>query len=195
MITEREEDITHHFRGKWFGFGPVEDDEYLVIAVFATTKRSGHRLSAKSFDRKKLINAEQSIARQGFVTKSTFDIEVARKGEAIRGRFVGVATANAGSIRGIFSEEWPVAAPRKIVGFGVLDLVERGDFDAHGTLGFLAEATVPRTRELGALREFLMFDLADKFSDIRPIDECEWGSPVSIGISRLVTVWRALNQA
>jgi hypothetical protein len=194
MIAEREEDRTHHFRGKWFGFGPVQDDEFLVFAVFETTMRSGRRLSARSFDRKKLINAELSIARQALVTKTKFDVAVARRGEAMKGKFVGLATANAGTIRGIFSEDWPKAAPRKIFGFGILDLVEPGDFDGHGTLGFLVEATVPKTRELGALREFLMFDLADKFSDIRPIEECEWGSPASIGIARFATVWRALKQ-
>jgi hypothetical protein len=191
MIAKSDEEITHHFRGKWFGFGPVQNDELLVFAVFEKTATNGRRLNFKSFDRKKLIAAEQSIARQALVTKSVFDIAVARRGETSKGRFLGISTANAGAIRGIFSENWPESAPKKIFGFGILDLVEEGDFDGHGTLGFLVETIVPNKRDLGALREFLMFDLADKFSEIQSFEECKWGSTVSIGIGRLATVWRA----
>ncbi|MBP1297476.1 hypothetical protein [Bradyrhizobium elkanii] len=194
MIGAGDENKTHHFRGKWFGFGPVQDSEALVFAVFATTKTNGQRLSAKSFDRQKLVKAEQSIARQSVTTRKTFKEAVVRTGEASKGNFIGVATASAGTIRAIFSNAWPAAAPREIRGFGVLDLVEKGDFDGHGTVGFRSEATLTKPRELGALREFLMFDLADKFSDIGSIDECPWGSLLNIGLKRALCIWQAVGQ-
>ncbi len=193
MIAEGEEDTTQHFRGKWFGFGPIQDDEIIAFAVFEKTDTNGQRLSIKSFDRKKLANAEQSIARQALVTKTGFDVQVARKGESSKGKFLGLAVVTAAAVRSIFCEDWPLAAPKKIFGFGMLDLVEQGDFDAHGTIGFLTEATVPKTREVGALREFLMFDLADKFSEIRSINDCEWGSLIHIGAARIATIYRALT--
>jgi hypothetical protein len=192
MIAERDEETTHHFRGKWFGFGPVRNDESLIFAVFETTAISGRRLNIKSFDRKKLIAAEQSIARQALVKKTVFENGVARRGEAVKGKFLGLATAKAGAIRGIFSEGWPEVAPKKLFGFGILDLVEDGDFDGHGTIGFLIKATVPNKRELGALREFFILDLADKFSEIHSIEECAWASSVGIGVARFGTIWRAL---
>jgi hypothetical protein len=192
MIAEGEEDTTQHFRGKWFGFGPIQDEESIAFAVFEKTERNGHRLSLKSFDRKKLAGAEQSIARRALVSKTVFDLEVARKGESSKGKFIGLAVVSAGAVRSIFCEDWPLAAPKKIFGFGVLDLVEQGDFDAHGTIGFLMEATVPKTREVGALREFLMFDLADKFSEIRSINDYDWGSVIGTGAARIATVYRAL---
>jgi hypothetical protein len=83
-------------------------------------------------------------------------------------------------VREIVSEAWPLSSPRTIRGFGALDLVEQGDFDGHGTIGFLTEAVVPKNRELGALREFLIADLAEKFSEIVPLKEGHWGSIFSI---------------
>lgn len=155
MIVEGQQKKTQHFRGKWFGFGPIKDHEVIAFAVFEKTDRNGKRLTLKSFDRKKLAKTEQSVSRQALVTKSRFEANVARKGEATKGNFVGLAVVNAGAVRSIFCDQWPSAARKTIFGFGVLDLVEPGDFDAHGTIGFLIEATVPNTREVGALREFL----------------------------------------
>jgi len=191
MIAAGDEQKTHHFRGKWFGFGPISNDEFLVFAIFEKTKRNGQRLSIGSFERKKLVDATQSIARQTFVTRATFRREVAERGEASKGKFIGISTIRVENVREIISEAWPLSSPRLIRGFGALDLVEEGDFDGHGTIGFLAEAVVPKARELGPLREFLIADLAEKFSEIMPLREGHWGSILSIATGRISTIWRS----
>jgi hypothetical protein len=120
---------------------------------------------------------------------------VADRGEASKGKFIGISTIRVKNVREIVSEAWPVSSPRKIRGFGALDLVEQGDFDGHGTIGFLTEAVVPRTRELGALREFLIADLAEKFSQIMPLREGHWGSIFTIATGRISSIWRASTTA
>jgi hypothetical protein len=191
MIAAGEQAKTHHYKGKWRGFGPIGDEEIVLFAVFRSTPVNGNRLVAKSFERKKLISADQSISRQYFVRRSVFAREVAENGQRSKGQFVGVATVKAKEVRAISATKWPSADPRRICGFGLLDKVEDGDFDGHGTIGFLQDSKIPDTRELGAMREFLIFDLANRFSDIVTMDDALWSNLGKIAVGRVVSICRA----
>ncbi len=194
MIASGEQEQTHHYRGRFFGFGPIADSENLVLAVFEQTKRDGERLSLASFDRKQLVKVNQSIARQQFTRQSVFQAKVVDRGEATKGKFIGVAMISAEKLRSIYCDQFPGAKPKKTFGFGALDKVESGDFDSHGAFGFLEEAVVPRPREVAALRELLILDLASRFSTIFPIGDIVWGSRFSFVVGRAKAFCRACRQ-
>jgi hypothetical protein len=83
MTACPEEMRTLHYRGRWFGFGPVCDTERVIFAVFEGTPRSGESLSDNSFENNKLKKDEQSLARASFVTWTLFDKSLEEIGVAL----------------------------------------------------------------------------------------------------------------
>lgn len=81
---------TQHHRGRWFGFGPVRNNERVIFAVFENTPRHGAELTAKSFDTN-LVSGTQSVARASLVSRATFDLQVVDTGVSAKGPFLGIA--------------------------------------------------------------------------------------------------------
>src|SRR6266852_2954350 len=94
-----EEQQTQHYRGKWYGFGPVNNGERVVFAVFERTKRAESQLTANSFESSYLANSSQSLTRASYVTRTLFDREIAVRGSATKGPLIGIACADVSKVR------------------------------------------------------------------------------------------------
>src|SRR5262249_38186789 len=122
-----EEDQTHHYRGRWFGFGPVGHSEEVVFAVFERTKKDGAKLTANSFENAHLAAQNQSVARRLSPRHSTFVTKVVDRGRAQKGELIGVAVANVVDIRHLIAEFETPRGSESVPALCVLDKVERGD--------------------------------------------------------------------
>jgi hypothetical protein len=97
-------------------------------------------------------------------------------GQAEKGEFIGIALARVAEIRALGVEIRTNAAVTKVRALCVLDLVEKGDIDAHATAGY-CEATEPSgigQAYLGKVRMTIRMDLANVFSDVSPADKHHW---------------------
>jgi hypothetical protein len=187
---------TQHYRGKWFGFGPVCGSERVMLAVFETTPRSvdGMRLVSKSFT-KNLVTGTESVARSQFVSSKIFSKEVAEKGVRTKGQLVGVACADVTQIRALRADLPLIAGGTYKAGaVCVLDLVEMGDYEAHATLGYCAfPAHISNPKTIGKLRERIRLDLATVFSPIIGFEDHNWPSSLEVGLFRIASVVRVVQ--
>ena len=184
-----EERKTQHFRGRFYGFGPVRDDETVIFAVFQSTKRVGQRLIANSFDNKHLKNAAQSLARRSFVTKKTFNKMIVRQ-ETLD----GIATAKTAEIRALVADVKSNARAITVRSLCVLDRVDAGDCEGHATTGYSeqhASLGISQT-QLSKVRAKIRLDLADAFSDVRNEQLQKWPSDASVTMGRILSIARGL---
>jgi hypothetical protein len=169
-----EEQTTHHFRGRWHGFGPVRDPEHVLFAVFPDIPRNGDRLTDASFS-SNLNNLTQSLGRVLYVSQKTFDIEIVR-GAAVD----GVCSAHVGKIRLMRADIETPKGTINIRSMCVLDLVEEGDCEGHATMGYSKALNQVSQKQIGKKRKAVRMDLAATFSEIRIADEHRWPSTMDV---------------
>jgi hypothetical protein len=185
-----DERITKHFRGRWYGFGPVKDAESVVFAVFGSTKLKDGRLIADSFDNKHLKTNAQSLARQSFVTKAIFDSAIVR-GAGLS----GVAVARVAAIRALTADVKINAGQISVRACCVLDRVDEGDCEGHATAGYSERQAILGMREgqLGKVRAKVRMDLANTFSEVRdPISE-RWARSWELFVGRVKSIVRSMS--
>jgi hypothetical protein len=189
-----EERRTQHYRGAWFGFGPVQDDERIIFAVFDTTKVNDCRLTAKSFDNKQLSANNESIVRSSFVARAVFDQMVVERGKPEKGNLVGIAWADVSNVRQL-KAEFNLGRPTTINvrAFCVLDRVERGDFDGHAAMGYAETPNGVSEGQLGKVRPFIRMDLANTFSQIVDPASHQWPSRLEVFRRRVASIIRAFR--
>lgn len=164
-----EEQSTRHYRGRWFGFGPVQGREKVVFAVFEDTKREGHALTYESFPN--LKKGTQSLARMSFAPRKHFDQFIVKEK-----RLEGISSADVHLLRKLqtdFEVEGRKVRTRVAC---VLDLVEKGDCEGHATVGFAPKPDKVSDQQLGKKRARMGLDVANAFTPIAPVDTFAWPS-------------------
>jgi hypothetical protein len=184
-----EERTSQHFRGRWHGFGPVKDGEKVIFAVFQSTNCLGNRLTAVSFNNNHLKKSAQSLARQAFVTRKTFNRTIV-DGAELR----GVATADVSALRALVADVKLNVREITVRSLCVLDRVETGDCDGHATTGYSEKhATLGLSQtQLSKVRERIRLDLANTFSEICDPSEQGWISLWEIVIGRVKSITRTI---
>jgi hypothetical protein len=183
-----DEQQTRHYRGKWFGFGPVRDSEHVLFAVFQDTSHAGSSLTEKSFT-SNLTKTSESLARASFVTSSVFNRCIARDRNA-----VGIASAHVSSIRRLRADIKLNAITKKVRAICVIDKVEPGDCEGHAAMGYVEETAGQSMSpvQIGKIRKNIRMDLAREFSAIIPTEKHQWPWGVGILARRLVSIVRVL---
>jgi hypothetical protein len=189
------EQRTRHYRGHWYGFGPVRNEETVFFAVFATTKLAGDRLQENSFSNKNLASGSESIVRSSFVTKQIFVRDIGRDGESKKGSLIGFSQIKVACARELFA---PVArghATERVRAWCIEDRVEQGDCAGHATLGYAKtkEQLGLSDKSIGVLRKKIRLDLAKEFSTIIPIENHKWPSRAGLIIARANSIARELR--
>jgi hypothetical protein len=176
-----EERSLHH--RPWFGgFGPVQNPEEVMFAVFDGTPIEGTSLQANSFESKRLKNRAQSLTRTLCVTKTEFSRRIVRAR-----RLQGVATAPAAHLRALTADINIQGRWKKVPAVCLLDRVDRGEPDGHATMGFTSHTTEDvGQKQLKLIRDKIMLDVADVFSPIESSDSHPWPSFLS-------TLWRRVR--
>jgi hypothetical protein len=189
------EGCTRHYRGRWFGFGPIQDDETVIYAVFDNTPISSKRLIENSFENNKLKKNNQSLARASFVTKSQFDKKIVRRDATSKGPLVGVAVAGVADIRALRADVKLNAGTRSFQAIYVLDRVERGDCAGHGTMGYewTGDLTISQT-QLATIRKKIRYDLANVFSPIADATARQWPPYFRVLSGRIASIRRVVRK-
>ena len=197
-----DEKGTRHYGGQWGGYGPVRDSETVIFAVFAKTKRSGDRLAADSFDNGRLRDENESIARLELTTRRAFTRKVVNKGEKTKGPIVGIASVNVAALRQLQGKDPSnVASDAKRV-ICVLDCVERGDIQSHGTLGYAKWIEAidnpqwghkAKERNIGIFRSKIRLQLAEIFGQIKPIEHLRWARQRDVLVARVRSIRRVAS--
>ena len=159
-----EEQQTRHFRGRWYGFGPVQDYEELIFAVFEQTIRNGDRLDAACF--KQLADCSQSVTRARFVTQGAFDRNVVHPGVKTKGQFVGMAVAHTSSLRRLRADITVKHRTKSVRSICIIDRVDKGDYDGHATMGYAEQIEALGQTLKGKKRMAIRLDLVNEFSNI-----------------------------
>ena len=162
-----EEQSTRHHRGRWHGFGPVQNSEMVIFAIFEDTKRSGCVLTIDSFQN--LKNQTQSLARINYTPRTHFNKYVVKEK-----KLHGVAIANVHSLRNlevVFDVEGKQVKCRAIC---VLDIVELGDCEGHATMGYTPKPEKVSAPQLGKKRKLIALDVVNAFSPIAAADTYSW---------------------
>ena len=190
MIDCLDERATKHFRGHWYGFGPVQDAEAVVFAVFQSTKIKNGRLTADSFDNKHLKRNAQSLARQSFVTRAIFEKAIVR-GAALQ----GIAVASAAAIRALVADVKLNADQISVRSLCVLDRVDEGDCDGHATAGYSERHASLGISEaqLSKVRARIRLDLANTFSEVRDLDSWKWPRYWALFVGRARSIVRVIT--
>jgi hypothetical protein len=186
MIECAEEQQTKHYRGKWFGFGPVRDGERVLFAVFEQTKRQGLHLAGDSF--KNLKNGNESLARSSYVTRSVFDGKIVIPGKATKGDLVGIAIADVSRIRALRADVILNNTTVKVRSICVIDRVDEGDADGHATMGYAEIGRGVGQGQIGTIRLKIRMDLANEFSEIAPANSHSWPRRLEVALKRAAYV-------
>jgi len=174
MECERETTTQHH-GGPAGSFGPVQNDEQIVFAVFDDIERDGLELQANSFDNNDLKRTQLSLARGRHTARATFDQHVVRPGTNPRGALVGVAKVLVDEVRKILATIRLNSGTESVRAFCVLDLVEPGDYDGHCTVGYGERTSANLSqKQINEVRAKARLDLADAFSPIMSPDGVAW---------------------
>jgi hypothetical protein len=185
-----DEQQTQHYRGKWFGFGPVRNGERVRFAVFEQTKREGARLIGNSF--RNLKNSNESVVRSSYVTRSDFDTRIVSPGMAAKGRLVGIAVADVSRIRALRADVKLNQGTVKVRSICVIDRVEDGDIDGHATMGYASIEDGVSTGQIGTIRINIRMDLANEFTEIVTPDDHQWASRLELLLKRAGCVVQVL---
>lgn len=188
------EQRSQHWLGRFGGFGPVNNQEEVLFAVFETTIRKNDRLTDASFT-KSLVKLDQSIARCAYTTRQAFANKVVRRGEQSgKGSFEGVSLAGVERIRELRADIRLNAETRKVRSLCVLDKVGFGELTAHATMGYSSALEIGLSKEqLGKVRKRIRLDLADVFSEISSTTTRAWPGGWSVFFRRIGYVARALR--
>lgn len=182
-----EEKQTQHHLGAGYGFGPVQDPEYVYFAVFEETliNTDEGKLAADSFENKALKKANQSVSRASFTSRAVFEEHVVRAGDNTKGALKGVAAALVDKIRSLRSPIQMQGTEKWVRSFCVLDCVMPGDYDSHATIGF-GERTKPHEDNgvkvdmsepyIKKIRAAARMELADVFEAIKSIDQVQFAN-------------------
>lgn len=183
-----DEQLTQHYRGRWFGFGPVRDSEYVFFAVFDDMPHSSLSIAANSFS-KNLKNSTESIGRGSYVTIGDFKRHIVRNKSAI-----GVVRAHVSAIRMLRAEIQLNAITKRVRSVCILDRVERDDCDGHATMGYGKETAAQGMSQgqIGKKRLDICRDLAREFSNIIPIEKNRWPWTVRVLAGRIVSIIRVI---
>lgn len=169
-----DESETQHWRGMGFGHGPIEDPEPILFVLFGDTAYDPEamRLKAGSFKRKRLTSGDESVARKKHTTIEALESNVVAPQKVKRSGLVGVACAKAEKLRALEQHVNATSGPMTLRTICVLDKVEEGDHDGHGTLKFAdaVDGVSPEPTK-GMLRGSIMTDLAEAFGPILSLDD------------------------
>jgi hypothetical protein len=152
------------------GIGVVANEEFLLLATFEKSPPENGRLSVKHFRSGQLSRAEVSLARQSYLSKDEFVLEVVDRLRPKFGECQGVAKAQAKTLRDITLKltDKRDTLQRAIC---VSDKVQVDDYAAHAAAGHSewvkeVKGQNSRTAANAALAE----DLVDAFGDIQDLD-------------------------
>jgi hypothetical protein len=169
---EKEKETQHHL-GIGSGFGPVQDEEVLLFAVFKTTPIDAvtGRLWKQSFPTKDLVRAEVSVARSHYTSRQEFEERVVGPAINQRGCLIGIAQAVASSIRSINISLPAVRSAASQQAFCVLDKVSPYDFDGHAAIEYSEVQDQLTSKQKATIRERIRADLADVFGRVLLLEE------------------------
>jgi hypothetical protein len=150
----------------------VQDGEYLLYAVFATTpfNPETRRLQKEAFTTKQLVRTEVSVTRKDHTARDQFVIQVVEPATKTTGSLVGVARVTALTLREMFFSVPNVSPEVRGRAICVLDKVSPYDFDGHAALGYSEHQQTLTTKQRATIRELIRADLADAFGEISPLD-------------------------
>lgn len=191
-----DEQSTCHYRGRFFGFGPVQDPESVKFAVFDTTPVDGSRVVNDTFDNASLAKSNQSLARSAFVTLTEFHKRIVAPSASSKGKLVGVTTAVTGKLRALRAEIKTNTGTTKVQAVCVYDRVENDDCEGHATIGYakaIDEQGMSPTQK-GKVRARIRLDIAEEFSEVKKEDEWEWPSYWAVAKERWKSIVRACFQ-
>ncbi len=183
-----DEGRTLHYNGSWRGFGPVQDGERVLFAVFEGTPLEGSSiLIEKSFSNFNLIRTSESLARTFYVTAKIFWQSIVR-----RRTIIGIACANVSDLRNLVAQIQPPSGIKQVRAICVVDKVEEGDCDGHAAMGYGEETRGQGMTEgqIGKIRKNIRMDLATKFSTIIPADDHQWPTLRKLLLGRTASIWR-----
>lgn len=191
-----EELQTQHYRGRWFGFGPVRDNERVIFAIFEQTPRTAASLNDNSFENNKLKKDEQSLARGRFVTWPLFQLKIAQRDRTAKGALVGIVWAEAAKLRELRADVKFNAETKKVRAICIPDRVGRDDCSGHATMGYEGTGALNLSpTQLGTIRKKIRYDLADTFSNVIQPDSIRWAGIWDIFIGRVRSIIRVFFQS
>jgi hypothetical protein len=172
MAECSDENETQHYLGVGYGFGAVNNSEFVLFAVFELTHRDGTRVTPDSFDNKQLKKDGLSVCRLSYTSRDVFDEHVVRNGTNPKGLLVGVAAANVENIRKIKSKVVYNNGSDEVRAFCVLDHVLANDFDSHATINYGERTSSGGLSEtqINKIRSKARLDLADTFAAISDVN-------------------------
>jgi hypothetical protein len=184
------EQRTHHHRGKWYGFGPVDNAEIVVFAVFERSKLDGNLITSDTFDNNDLHRANHSLARPTCCTSAEFRSRVILPGVARNGALVGLARAQASAIRTLAMADITDSGIQKRAAC-VLDRVDDGDIEGHAVLAYGEWTNRLGQKKKGVVRAQIRLQLAEVFGEIVAVQDVPWNSTLGKSLRRCISLWRA----
>lgn len=172
MPNCKDETVSLHHQAKR-SLGPIGDSERIVFALFSGSIRYGTRLDPKDFSTERLNKGQESVARFCFSSKRTFERGVAPVDGSGPRKLSGVSFAFVENVRSV---PFKSTSQPPVTGFAfcVLDRVESGDDDAHGTLAFSDAMQALPTPQLMKLKPLLRLDLTKAFGEIADPRKIRW---------------------
>lgn len=167
-----DEQETQHYLGTGNGFGPVQDSETIVLALFrAGGAELGGSVTQEFLPANQLKRGELSVARIGHTPKSALQRRVVAAAEPRVGPFVGVSCAEVERVRAVVIRIDPDRPGSETRGICVIDRVTAVDHDGHAALKYAdLPNTIGQTR-LGRIRSIIREDLARAFGPIISLEE------------------------
>lgn len=196
MTTEcADELLTKHYRGRWFGFGPVRNCERVVYAVFEKTLRNGNYLIENSFENNKLKKNAQSLGRASFVTKRQFEQKIVRRDASSNGPLVGITGADVSQLRALRADVKLNAGTKNVRAICVIDRVEQGDCAGHATMGYewTGELNLSQA-QVATIKQKIRYDLAAVFSPIVEPSGERWPRYCNLLFGRVISIARVFRQ-
>jgi hypothetical protein len=187
------EQRTHHHRGRWHGFGPVDNTETVVFAVFERSKLDGNLITSDTFDNSDLHRANHSLARPKYCTSAEFSSRVISPGVARNGALVGLARAQVSAIRTLVVADTTDRDIQKRAAC-VLDRVDDGDIEGHAVLAYGEWTNRLGQKKKSIVRAQIRLQLAEVFGEIIAVQDIPWSSVLGKGLRRCVSLWRATKE-
>lgn len=173
----REKCTQHHEGADGKGFGPVEDGEDIVFAVFESTTINDGYITEEALTFSRLKKAEESVVRLPYVSREEFEREIGRNGQSKAGLLKGAVQAVAREIREVTvqinTKAGRIYSQKAIC---VLDRVDPGDIDGHATMAYCDDLNDVNLSQkaLARARGEARFKLAGMFGPLQGIEECAW---------------------
>ncbi len=195
MFNCGEESFTHHYLGRWFGFGPARDTERVIYAVFQKAPRNGNLLNENSFENNKLKKNSQSLARASWVTRRQFDRKIVRRDTSSNGPMVGIAYADVAKVRALRVDVKLNTGTKNVRAICVLDRVESGDCAGHATMGYEWAGQLNLSQaQVATIRKKIRYDLANTFSEVIEPSAQQWPRIWDLVFGRALSIARVLRE-